>query len=116
MSKNKRLSNPFYQGLQRNMVVAVLIVSLTPMILVSGFILNRFSVSYHEKVNAHLSELVRKHRRDIDRFLSEKLSNIRIVAGSWGYEDFGRKPFLFQELLEKIRQVNCTRNMNYDGR
>ena len=79
--------SPYYRSLTRNMVLLVMVISLTPMLLVTGIILNQFSTSHHEKVYAHLGELVLKHKQNIDSFLDEKVQNIRFLADSI---DFGR--------------------------
>ena len=54
--------------------------------LVSGFILGQFSASHHEKIYAHLGELVLKHKQNIDSFLLEKLQNIRFMVDSMDFE------------------------------
>jgi len=79
--------SPYYRSLTRNMVLLVMVISLTPMLLVTGIILDQFSTSHHEKVYAHLGELVLKHKQNIDSFLDEKVQNIRFLADSI---DFGR--------------------------
>ena len=56
-----RLQNPYYRSLARKMTTLVLVVSVTPLLLVSGVILYEFQTSYKEKVYAHLVELVEKH-------------------------------------------------------
>ena len=69
MNRQPLSLSPYHRGLRRNMVLLVVVIALTPMILVAGIILSRFSSSYHEKVYAHLEELVLKHKQNIDRFL-----------------------------------------------
>ncbi|GAB6909606.1 ATPase/histidine kinase/DNA gyrase B/HSP90 domain protein [Desulfosarcina cetonica] len=78
---------PYYRTLTRNIVLLVMVISLAPMVIVTGIILNQFSASYHEKVFAHLEELVLKHKRNIDGFLVEKLENIRFLVED---VDFGK--------------------------
>lgn len=80
MNPNATLRNPYYRSLTRNMVLLVMVISLAPMIIVTGIILNQFSASYHEKVYAHLEELVLKHKHNIDSFLKERVQNIRFLA------------------------------------
>ncbi len=62
------------------MILTVIIVSFTPMLLVICILLHQFRASCHEKTYAHLSELVQKHKQNIDSFLNEKLANIRFLA------------------------------------
>ncbi len=85
------------------MVLAVIIVSLTPLILVSGIILFEFNASYREKVHAHLGELVLKHRQNIDSFLGEKLGDIRILARTFGPKELSNETFL-QDRLASLQK------------
>ncbi len=70
----------FYQTLSRKMIFLILIVSFTPMVLTTVILLSRFNLAYHEKVEAHISELVQKHAQNIDAFLMEKLKNIQFLV------------------------------------
>ena len=70
----------FYQNLTRKIRLLILVVSFFPMVLTSGILCYRFHFDYKERVNAHVSELVLKHTRNIDAFLLEKLGNIRYLA------------------------------------
>jgi two-component system, NtrC family, sensor kinase len=74
----------YYKALTRIMILIVIIVSLTPMILVSSMILGEFKQSYREKVYAHLSLQVLKHKTIIDNFLTERLNNIQHLTESVG--------------------------------
>jgi two-component system NtrC family sensor kinase len=103
MNKNKHLNNQYYQSLTRNMILIIIIVSFTPIILVSGVILAQFRSSYHEKVNAHLGELVEKHKQNIDSFLNEKLGNIRFLARTFSFEKLSDDSFL-QDKLAMLQQ------------
>lgn len=70
----------FYQGLTRKITILIIVVSFFPMMLTTGILFYRFNLTYSEKIQAHISELVQKHAQNIDTFLSEKLSNIRYLA------------------------------------
>lgn len=98
MNQENRLKDPYYKSLTRKMLFIVIAVSFAPLIMVSGIILNRFSVSYNEKLNAHLGELVLKHRQNIDGFLLEKLNNIRFMAKSFTVEELNNEEFLRNNL------------------
>ncbi|MCU0614753.1 MAG: ATP-binding protein [Desulfobacterales bacterium] len=80
------------------MVLIVIIVSLTPMILVSAMILGEFKQSYREKVYAHLSLQVLKHKTIIDSFLTERLNNIQQLAENCDFEMFKDDHFLESRL------------------
>ncbi len=72
--------NTFYQELSRKIKILILVISFFPFILTTGFLFYRFNLTYTEKIQAHVSELVQKHTQNIDTFLSEKLGNIRYLA------------------------------------
>ena len=98
MIKNKIFKNPYYRALTRKMVLTIIIVSFMPMVLITGLILNEFQKSYSEKVNAHLKELVLKHKQNIDTFLKEKTSYIRFLAKTVGIKQLSDESFLQQRL------------------
>ena len=99
--------SPYYRMLRRNMVLLVMVISFTPTILVTGIILDHFSASHHEKIFAHLGELVLKHKQNIDSFLDEKVQNIRFLADSI---DFGRvgQPGMIIEDLSRLQSAYGT--------
>jgi len=84
----------YYHSLTQKMVLIVIIVSLTPMILVSAMILGEFKQSYREKVYAHLSLQILKHKTIIDNFLTERLNNIEFMTESCDFEQFKDENFL----------------------
>ena len=86
------------------MIMIVIVVSFTPMILVTGVILNQFHSSYQEKIHAHLGELVLKHKQNIDGFLQEKLSDIRLLSRSLTPDKLNDGSFLQQKLRELQRE------------
>jgi len=87
-----------YNILKRNLLLSVIVSSITPMILVSCIILYQFKISYHEKVNAHLEELVHKHKQNIDNFLKEKLGDIQTLARNCNFEEMSDESFLQDQL------------------
>lgn len=103
MDKSGRKHGDYYHSLTRNMLLTVIIVSFTPMILVSGIILYQFQTSYHAKVYAHLEELVKKHKQNIDSFLKEKLGNIRSLAQAFSFGELSDESFL-RDRLETLQQ------------
>lgn len=88
----------YYRSLTRKMLLVMILVSFTPLVLISGIIGYRFETSYRYKVLAHLRELVQKHQQNINGYLSEKLSYIRILSDSYSFEQLSREPFLQQRL------------------
>ena len=86
------------------MLLTIIIVSILPMILVSSIILYQFDISDHKNVQAHLEELVLKHKQNIDRFLKEKLADIRLMAKTFSYEELTDTDFL-KDRLDLLQQV-----------
>ena len=86
MSHKNNKVNHYYRSLTRNMVITIIIVSFVPMFLVTEIIFYQFRQSYHEKVYAHLGELVRSHKQNIDSFLWEKLADIQSLIHTFDYE------------------------------
>jgi len=98
MTNLEQLSNPYYRLLMRNIIFTIISVSIIPLIIVSITIYYKFRISYHEKVYAHLSELVLKHKQNIDGFLSEKLGDIRFLASSFDFAKLSDESFLQDRL------------------
>jgi len=104
MEKDKQ--NIYYKMIARKMVITIIMVSITPMVLVSLIIFDRFKKSYHGKVGAHLDELVQKHKQNIDTFLKERLGNIKFLAKTSSYEELKQEIFLQKNLLELQKAYN----------
>jgi two-component system, NtrC family, sensor kinase len=96
--QNEQKKAGYHHSLRRNMLLTVIIVSITPMILVSALILYQFRISYQEKVYAHLETLVKKHKRNIDNFLKEKLADIRFMSDTFTLEELSDESFLRDRL------------------
>lgn len=92
-------SNGYYRSLTRNMVLIILVVSVTPLILISGTIGYYFDVSYHGKVLEHLQVLIKKHKQNIDNFLNEKLADIGLLAKSYTFDQLTDEAFLKDRLI-----------------
>ena len=102
MDEKKHKDDPFYKHLTRRIIFGIIFVSFTPLLLVSGMILWSFHHAYHEKVNAHLEELVGRHTQNIDSFLEEKLSDIQLLVRSYGIERL-QDPVFLSDRLEALR-------------
>jgi two-component system NtrC family sensor kinase len=98
-------SRPYYRSLTRRMVLIVIVVSFTPLVLISAIIGYRFHSSYHEKAVAQLQELVLKHKQNIDSFLVERLADIRMLARSYDMDRLGSSAFL-QKQLTVLQEEN----------
>jgi two-component system NtrC family sensor kinase len=98
MTKDNQLNDHYLHSLNRNIILIIIIVSVIPLALVSSTIYYQFRASYHEKVYDHLRELVHSHSQNIDYFLQEKLSDIRFLTDSCGWEKLTDEPFLQERL------------------
>ena len=94
---------PYYRSLLRNIVLTIIIVSMIPMVVVSSTLYLQFRQSYREKVNDHLRELVQKHQQNIDNFLQERLTDIRLMAARNGHDRLKDESFL-QRNLDLLQQ------------
>ena len=88
----------YYKSLTRRIILIIVVVSIIPLLLISGTIRYYFQVSYQEKVLDHLKVLIKKHRQNIDTFLNEKLADIRLLAESYPYDQLSDEAFLKQRL------------------
>jgi two-component system, NtrC family, sensor kinase len=104
MKQNKQKTDSYYHLLTRNMLLTIIIAAVLPMLVVSSIILYQFDSSYHEKVYAHLEELVLKHKQNIDNFLKEKLGDIRLLATTFSLEELSDEDFL-RDRLESLQQI-----------
>ncbi|UCH22266.1 MAG: GHKL domain-containing protein [Deltaproteobacteria bacterium] len=98
MRRNDRSTNPYYRSLIRNMVLIIILVSITPMLLVGGVFLDQFYHSYRNKIYDHLKELTQKHIQNIDGFLQEKLSDLRLMADTNSFDKLSDETFLAEIL------------------
>ena len=88
----------YYASLTRNMTITLILVSFTPLILIAGLMGYYFETSYREKVMEHLQELVEKHQQNINSFLDEKLSYIKVLADSYTSDQLTNEAFLENKL------------------
>ncbi len=93
-------SDGYYKSLTRKMVASILLVSITPLILISVSILYYLEASYKEKVEDYLQVLVKKHRGQIDTFLEQRLADIRVLTTSYTIEQLSDEGFLEKQLAK----------------
>ena len=103
MVQDRKIKKQKSTKFTRNMVLFVIILSFVPMLLVSGMVLYQFSISYNEKLYAHLQELVHRHAQDIDSFLNERLNNLQFLLDSCENENLLDESVL-QEKLFQLQQ------------
>lgn len=76
----------------------MILVSITPLILITALIGFRFETSYRDKVMEHLKEVVVKHQQNINMFLEEKLDYVENVAISYSFQQLTDEAFLQKKL------------------
>ena len=100
MEDSHPLKNKHYRALSRNIIFVILITAITPMVIVSIFILDDFRTAYRQKVYDHLELMAWNHRKSINLFLKEKLANIRLLGNQFDLDQFSQKAFLEQKLAQ----------------
>ena len=106
MTETNATGVAYYHSLKRNMVLVVIMVSITPMIVVSGLILYLYQNTYRDKTYAHLGEVVQRHKQNIDCFLKERRDDIRFLS----------RTFTFEELSEEARTILASQEGLHDFR
>jgi len=91
MNDNLDREGSYYKSLTRKMVAIILVVSLTPLLLISAITRHYFQVSYREKVLDDIRARMEKQRQNIDNFLTDRLGSLRIQA----------KSFTFNQLMDE---------------
>ena len=102
-TKTRLTDGGYYRSLTRNMILTVIVVSLSPLILISSLIGVQFHTSYQEKVMDHLQEIVRKHKQNIDSFLNERLANVAMLVRVHSLKRLSSEAFL-KEALSLFRE------------
>ncbi len=103
-SKTDHQQGEYYRLLTRRMLSIMIVVSIAPLMLITGTVGYYFHRSYREKVIAHLVEMVEKHTQNIDGFLNEKLADIRVLSRSYPLEKLSQDAFLAERLAVRQRE------------
>lgn len=98
MDEQGNQNDTYYKSLTRWIVLIIVVVSIIPLVLISGTIRYYFQASYQEKVLEHLKVLIKKHRQNVDTFLSEKLADIKVLAESYTLDQLRDEAFLMERL------------------
>ena len=102
-TKSRTANGGYYRSLTRNMILSVIVISLSPLILFSILIGYQFHTSYQNKVLDHLQEIVRKHKQNIDSFLNERLANVAMLVRVHSLKRLSNEAFL-KEALSLFRE------------
>ncbi|NJB68837.1 two-component system NtrC family sensor kinase [Desulfobaculum xiamenense] len=98
MNPEELHSPRYYRTLTRSMAAIVILVSMTPLLLISAVSSYQFHYSFQSKVEAQLKEMVQKHQQTIDLYLSEKLGELRLVARTKSFAELSDNAQLAAEL------------------
>jgi two-component system, NtrC family, sensor kinase len=99
MGKTEFHDTNYYKLLTRKIALLIILVSLAPLVLISGTLRYYFTVSYQSKVLDHLKVLINKHKQNIDTFINQRMADIRVVARSYSMEQLSDETFLKERLL-----------------
>lgn len=88
----------YYRIFIKKIVVLLVIFSLVPLVLINTVLRHYFLSSYSVKVKEHMTELIQKHKQNIDNFLQERLNNIRTLVSSYTIEQLINEEFLRRQL------------------
>jgi len=98
-----RIKTHHYRALLRKVVLTILFTAITPTVVVSMFILDEFHSSYEKKVYDHLGLMTRKHKKNIDMFLNEKMMDIRLLSTANRFDELSNKSTLNRKFVEMQR-------------
>ena len=89
----------YFTSLTKKMALIVILVSLTPLTLITGLMGYYFETSYREKILENLHETLKRHQQHINSFLDKTLSDVEFVANSTPYDELVKNVYLQNELL-----------------
>lgn len=80
------------------MVLAIILVSLTPLTLITGLMGYYFETSYRHKILDTLQQRVASHQQRINAFIDDTLAAVKVIADSSTYEDLAQDTYLQRRL------------------
>jgi two-component system NtrC family sensor kinase len=89
----------YFKSLTKKMALIVILVSLTPLTLITVLMGYYFETSYREKIMENLNEKLKRHQQHINSYLDKTLSDMEFVASSTPYNELARNDYLQNELL-----------------
>ena len=92
-----------YASLTRRMVLTIILVSLTPLTLITALMGYYFETFYRNNVLNSLHERVASHQKRINAFLEETLAAVKFVADSSTYDDISQDKYL-QDRLHALQR------------
>ncbi len=89
----------YFRALEKKMALTLILVSLTPLILITGLMGYYFETSYRQTLLENLKGMLKGHQQRIDSYLNGTLSDVEFLAESSRYEDLARGDYLQDKLL-----------------
>ncbi len=108
MNNKGNKDNRYYYSLTRNMVFTIILVSVTPLLVISGITRHFFQVSYREKARNYLEAVVSRERQMIDDFFHDRLAALRVVANAASLAQLTDVSFLNQTLDSLQREYGTS--------
>ena len=87
----------------RYWILLIIGATITPLFLAGIVILYQFYDAHRERATTHLEELVEKHKQNIDGFLDARLTDIRMLASSFTFEQLSQEDLLQQGHAHRVR-------------
>ncbi len=88
----------YFKSLTKKMALIVILVSLTPLTLITGLMGYYFETYYREKILENLQESLKRHQQHINWYLDKTLSDAQFLADSSSYDQLARNTYLQNEL------------------
>jgi two-component system NtrC family sensor kinase len=88
----------YFNSLTKKMALIVILVSLTPLTLITGLMGYYFETYYREKILENLQESLKSHQQHINWYLDKTLSDVEFLASSSSYDELSSNAYLQNEL------------------
>jgi two-component system, NtrC family, sensor kinase len=88
----------YYKSLTRNMIFTIILVSVMPLLVISGITRHFFQVSYRDKARNYLKAVVASERQTIEDFFHDRRAAVRVVANAASFRQLVEPGFLSQIL------------------
>ena len=97
MNDSEKKLNGF-ESFSKKITALIMLVAITPVMFVTGIVVERYNRSYQAKTISHLEALVQKNARMVDSFLQERLNNISFLVREYSCEELMDPVFLSHRL------------------
>lgn len=89
---------PYTASLRKKLALIVILVSLTPLTLITGVMGYYFETSYRNGILKNLHAMLERDQQQINLFLGETLSAVQFIASSTQYDELAKAGYLQREL------------------